>query len=66
MQVQGYFSTPITDTLAWNVAGSYREVDGYITDMTGFDTAPIENYNVSTKLQWQPTDKLTISGKYET
>ena len=66
MQVQGYFSTPITDTLAWNVAGNYREVDGYIEDVSGFDTAPIENYNVSTKLKWQPTDKLTISGKLET
>ena len=63
---QAYLSVPLTDTLAWNVAGYYRESDGYIKDVAGFDTAPIENYNVSTKLLWQPTDDLSITAKYET
>lgn len=65
-QVQGYFSTPLTQSLAWNIAGSYRESDGYIENVSGFDTAPIENYNVTTKFRWEPTDALAISGKYET
>jgi iron complex outermembrane receptor protein len=65
-QVQGYFSTPIVDSLAWNVAGNYREADGHIEDIAGFATAPIENWNVSTKLRFQPTESLTITGKYET
>jgi iron complex outermembrane recepter protein len=65
-QVQGYFSTPIVDSLAWNVAGNYRESDGHIEDIDGFATAPIENWNVSTKLRFQPNENLTITGKYET
>jgi iron complex outermembrane receptor protein len=65
-QVQGYFSMPIIDNLAWNVAANYRKSDDYITDVTGFDTAPIETYNISTKVRWQPIDNLTVSGKFET
>lgn len=64
-QAQGYFSTPATDTLAWNIAGAYRESDGYIEDIAGFDTAPMKNYSVATKLLWQPTDRFTLMGKYE-
>lgn len=65
-QVQGYFSMPLTETLAWNVAGSYRKAGSYLENISGFDTAPIENYNITTKLRWEPTDKLTLTGKYET
>lgn len=64
-QVQGYFSTPVTQTLAWNVAGNYRKADSYIEDVAGFPTAPIENYSISTKFRWEPTSNLAISGKYE-
>jgi iron complex outermembrane recepter protein len=64
-QVQGYFSTPLGDKFAWNVAGNYREADGYIQDVSGFDTAPIDSYSVSTKLRWQPTEQLDITGKFE-
>jgi iron complex outermembrane receptor protein len=65
-QVQGYFSIPLIDnTLAWNVAANYRKSDDYIKDIAGFDTAPIKNYDVSTKVMWRPIEDLTISGKYE-
>jgi iron complex outermembrane receptor protein len=65
-RIQAYFSTPIVEGLAWNIAGSFRKSDGYIKDVAGFDAAPIESYDVSTKLRWTPTEKLTLSGKLET
>jgi len=62
---QGYFSTPITDTLAINFAGSLRKSDGYIRDIDGFDSAPIDNKSFSTKLRFEPSDNFWIQLKYD-
>jgi iron complex outermembrane receptor protein len=59
-RVQTYFSTPITEKVAVNIAGSYRSSDGYIKDVRGFDTAPLELYSLRLKLRIEPTDKLSI------
>lgn len=65
-QIQGYFSTPVTENLAWNLAVSSAESDGHIQDVQGFDTAPTESYTVSSKLKWEPTESLSATLKYET
>jgi iron complex outermembrane receptor protein len=65
-QLQGYFSVPLGDKFAWNVAGSYRRSNNYIKNSNGQNTAELRNYSVSTKLRWEPTDNLTISLKGET
>jgi len=63
--IQAYFSTPINDTLAWNFAVSSSHSDGYIKDVRGFDSAPMESYDAITKLRWEPSDKLSATLKYE-
>jgi iron complex outermembrane receptor protein len=60
-RVQGYFSTPLSDILAMNVTGYYRKSDGYIKDVAGFDSAPIENYNVNIQFRLEPSDRLTLT-----
>jgi iron complex outermembrane receptor protein len=64
-QVQGYFSVPLNDTVAWNLATNYRESDGHIKDVDGFHTAPVKTYNITTKLRWEPVEALAITAKYE-
>lgn len=65
-QFQGYFSTPFTDSFAMNIAADYRKSDDYIKDISGFNTAELNNYSFSTKLLFQPLDDLTLSAKLET
>jgi iron complex outermembrane receptor protein len=65
-QIQGYLSTPITDKLAVNVSAAYRRSDNYIKDISGQNTTELKNYDVSTKVRWEPTDNLTVSLKGET
>jgi iron complex outermembrane receptor protein len=60
-RIQGYFSTPITDKLAINLTGSYRQSDGYIKDVRGFNTAPLKIYSLAAKILYAPTDKLDFT-----
>ena len=65
-RAQLYFSTPISDTLAFNFAGSYHKSHSYLKDIGGFDPAPIKLYSARAKLLFQPTDKFTAIAALET
>ncbi|HEY3696479.1 TonB-dependent receptor [Phenylobacterium sp.] len=65
-RVQAYFSTPVSEVLAVNVAGYYRKSDGYIKDISGFNTAPLSNYSLNAKARFQPNDDLTLTLTGET
>jgi len=64
--VQGYFTTPLTDTLAVNLAGSFHKNHGYIRDVAGFWTAPEEFHSLIGKVLYKPTDKLSITASVGT
>jgi iron complex outermembrane receptor protein len=64
--VQGYFSTPLSDTLAVNLAGSYHKNHGYIRDVAGFWTAPQKFTSLTGKVLFEPTDKLSLTASVGT
>lgn len=56
-----YFNTPLTDTLAANLAVSYRHSDGYVRDLKTDDiTNEGEDFNVRGKLLIQPSDDVSV------
>lgn len=59
-RAQAFFSAPLSDTVAVSVAGHVRESDGYIKDISGFDTAPQEAHSLSGTIRYQPNDQLQI------
>ncbi len=63
-RIQGYYSQPLTDSLAVNIAASDRSTDGYIEDYSGFDTAPLDSEAVYAKVLYQPSDKLQVIAGY--
>jgi iron complex outermembrane receptor protein len=65
-RLQAYFSAPVSDVLAVNIAGYLRKSDGYVKDVAGFNTAPLSNYVLNGKFLLVPSDKLTLTGTLET
>jgi len=59
-RVTGSLSGPISDTLAYRVAGNYHERDGYLENLAGPDLNDADEWNVVGKLAWEPTDELSI------
>ena len=59
-RVTGSLSGPITDNLAYRLAGNYHERDGYLENRAGPDLNDADEWNVVGKLQWEPTDELSI------
>ena len=53
-------SGPLTDTLAYRLSGSMHERDGYYDNSAGDDLNDADDWNVQGKLQWEPTDTLSI------
>jgi iron complex outermembrane receptor protein len=53
-------SGPLTDTLAYRLSGSKHERDGYYDNSAGDDLNDADDWNVQGKLQWEPTDSLSI------
>ncbi len=51
---------PITDTLAYLLAGNWREQDGWLKNGSGPDQMSAEDWNLRGKLQWLPTDAWSI------
>jgi len=56
----GSVSGPISDTLAYRLAGNYHERDGYLENRAGPDLNDADEWNVVGKLLWEPTDELSI------
>ncbi len=69
---RGYISGPITETIGYSLAGSWRDSDGYITDIgddpnssaDDSDAAPLESESWRGKLTFSPTDNLGIALGY--
>jgi len=53
-------SGPLTDTLAYRLSGSMRERDGYYDNSAGDDLNDADDWNIQGKLQWEPTDSLSV------
>ena len=51
---------PINDEFAYLLAGNWREQDGWIKNKTGPDQMSVEDWNLRGKIQWLPSDKLSI------
>jgi iron complex outermembrane recepter protein len=59
-RVTGSLSGPITDRLAYRVAGNFHQRDGYLENLAGPDLNDADDWNVVAKLLWEPTDDLSI------
>ena len=53
-------SGPLTDTLAYRLSGSKHERDGFYDNSAGDDLNDADDWNIQGKLQWEPTDSLSI------
>jgi len=53
-------SGPLTDTLAYRLSGSTHERDGFYDNSAGDDLNDADDWNLQGKLQWEPTDALSI------
>jgi iron complex outermembrane receptor protein len=53
-------SGPLTDTLAYRLSGSMHERDGFYDNSAGDDLNDADDWNMQGKLQWEPTDSLSI------
>jgi len=51
---------PVTDQVAYLLAGNWREQDGWLKNGNGPDQMSVEDWNLRGKLQWLPTDALSI------
>jgi iron complex outermembrane receptor protein len=56
----GSVSGPVGDTLAYRVGGNWRKQDGWLENGTGPDQNSSEDWNIRGKLQWMPTDELSV------
>jgi iron complex outermembrane recepter protein len=59
-RITGSLSGPISDNLAYRIAGNYHERDGYLENLSGPDLNDADEWNVVGKLAWEPTDELAI------
>ncbi|KUO50668.1 MAG: hypothetical protein APF78_03655 [Sphingomonadales bacterium BRH_c3] len=62
-----YYTQGIDDRVALNISGSLKRNDGYIKDIGGFDTAPVRNLHLSSKLLYEPTANLSfiLNGRFD-
>jgi outer membrane receptor protein involved in Fe transport len=65
-EIEGAVGGPITDTLSFRAAARYSSQDGHLRDaVTGFPMGYRNFFGTRLSLQWQPTDNLTVFGKFE-
>ena len=58
---KGFASTPLSDTLAVGLAGSYENVPGYLTNgLTGGRAGHISSFVVRGKLRWEPAPNFRV------
>ena len=56
----GSLTGPLTDSLAYSVAGSWHNRDGWLKNEVGDDLNALDDWNARGKLLWLPTDALSI------
>lgn len=60
-RASGTISAPLGDTLGFRVTGYYNDIGGNIRNvLTGDDTNRTKSWGVRGKLEWRPTDRLTL------
>jgi len=65
-ELEAAVSGPITDTLAFRLAGTYSSRDGHLRDaVTGYPLGYRNFVGGRLSLQWEPTDNLTVFSKIE-
>ncbi len=60
VRLNGAASGPLTDALAYRVSGSLHQRDGYYDNSTGNDLNDADDWNLQGKLQWDPSESLSI------
>lgn len=59
--LRGSVSGPISDTLGFRVAASWRDTDGYLfNEFLNEEPDPVENFGARAKLLWKPTPELSF------
>lgn len=53
-------SGPLTQNLAYRLSGNINQRDGYYDNSAGVDFNDADDWNVQGKLQWEPTESLSI------
>tara|TARA_R110000823_G_scaffold27609_9_gene80382 strand:- start:9732 stop:11951 length:2220 start_codon:yes stop_codon:yes gene_type:complete len=53
-------SGPLTDALAYRVSGNSHQRDGFYDNSGGDDLNDADDWNLMGKLQWEPTDTLSL------
>ena len=59
-QYTGSVTGPISDKFAYLVAGNWRQQDGWLENGTGPDQMSEDDWNLRGKLQWLPSDGLSV------
>ena len=59
-QYTGSVTGPINDQFAYLLAGNWRQQDGWLENDTGPDQMSEDDWNLRGKLQWLPTDALSV------
>lgn len=68
-RASGTISGPVGDTIGVRLTGYYNDIGGNIRNvLTGDDANRTKSWGVRGKLEWQPTDRLTLlfAGDYRT
>jgi iron complex outermembrane receptor protein len=64
IRLRAYLSTPLSDALAAGVSVYYRDNDGYIRDISGFDAARYKTFEVRAKLKGEIGGSLRFTLGY--
>lgn len=59
-RLRAYVGVPIGEGISFGVGGYYRDNNGYIRDVAGFNTAPLRTAEARAKLKMEPTANLTV------
>lgn len=56
----GSVTGPISESVAYSIAGNWYETDGWMESNTGDDLNEAKDWNLRGKLLWLPTDALSV------
>jgi iron complex outermembrane receptor protein len=68
IEASNVFNVPLSDTLAWRTALSYRDRDGFVRNLyTGKDIYARTDYAINSKFLWKPNEefKALLIGDYQ-
>lgn len=59
-RLRAYVGVPVGEGISFGIGGYYRDNNGYIRDVAGFNTAPLRTTEVRAKLKMEPSASLTV------